>query len=230
MPQQNHQANSKQKSEIEFESKTRPGLDLTRTVAKHLSLYRTHPWDAIPSLSSYITEHGVDLPYDQYDEVSENVWVHISAYLSPTARLEAPTIVCGGAKLCHNAHIKGSIIGSFSTVGDGSTVKNSILFDRSTLCGHNEVLSSILGYEGVVGQGAVLADTRLDGMNITIEMPEGLYITGKTHLGSVLCDGVKIGANCVVNPGSVIDTGSKLYPLTYACGYLYPYTVVKREG
>ena len=28
-------------------------------------------------------------------------------------------------------------------------------------------------------------------------------------------------------PGTVIDSGSKLYPLTYARGYLFPYTVVK---
>ena len=227
MSQKNLQNMAARPSDPDNEIQTRPRLDLARTVVKSLSLYRTHPWDSIPGLAAYITEHGIDLPYDQYDEVSENVWVHISAYLSPSARLEAPAIVCGGAKLCHNTHVKGSVIGSFATVEDGSTVKNSILFDRSTLCGHNEVLSSIVGYESVIGQGAVLVDTRLDNMNVTIEMPEGLYITGKSHLGSVVCDGVKIGANCVVNPGTVIDSGSKLYPLTYARGYLFPYTVVK---
>ena len=223
MSQQKNQTAPISKAEL----KTRPGLDITRTIAKNLTFYRTHPWDAIPGLAAYITEHGIDLPYDQYDEVAENVWVHISAYLSPSARLEAPAIVCGGAKLCHNSYVTGSVIGSFATVGEHSVVKNSILFDRSSLCGNNQVLSSIVGYESVIGQGAVLADTRLDNMNITIEMPEGLYITGKSHLGAVICDGAKIGANCVINPGTVIDTGSKLYPLTYATGYLYPYTVVK---
>lgn len=226
MPQPNNQTIKQQKTGTENEYQTRPGLDLSRTVAKNLILYRTRPWDAIPNLSNYIKDHGIDLPYDHYDEVAENVWVHISAYLSPTAKIEAPAIICGGAKVCHCAFVKNSVIGSFSTVGELSSVKNSVLFDRSTLCGHNEVLSSIVGYESVIGQGAILTDTRLDGMNITVDMPEGIYVTGKAHLGSVICDGVKIGAGCVINPGAVVDTGSKLYPLTYAGGYIYPYTVI----
>ncbi|MBQ8409844.1 MAG: UDP-N-acetylglucosamine pyrophosphorylase [Clostridia bacterium] len=227
MSQKNLQEASteKKRSPSQSEHKIRPCLDLTRTVAKNLTLYRTCPWDAIPGLSAYISEHGIDLPYDQYDEVSENVWVHISAYLSPTAKIEAPAIICGGAKICHFSYVKGSVIGSFATVGEFTAVKNSILFDRSTLYGHNEVLSSIVGYESVIGQGTILTNTRLDGMNVTVDMPEGTYITGKAHIGSVICDNVKIGANCVINPGTVIDTGSKLYPLTHARGYLYPYTV-----
>ena len=204
----------------------RPALDLTRTVARELFLYRTRPWDAIPGLQSYIRNHGHELPYDGYDEVSESVWVHVSAYLSPTARLEAPVIICGGARIGHYACIGGSIIGSFATVGELSQVKNSILFDKSKLCGHNSVRSSIIGYEATLGANSTIPDTRLDGMNVTFDMPEGMYVSGKAHLGAVVCDDVKVGASCVINPGSVVDHGSKLYPLTSVSGYIYPYSVI----
>ncbi len=209
------------------EIKTRPALDLTRTLAKDVFKSRTMPWDAISSISGYINRNGNKLPYDEYDEIAENVWVHVSAYLSPSAKIEPPAIICGGARLCHHSHVQGSIIGAFAIVGELSTVKNSIMFDRSKLCGQNTLYSSILGYESLLGNGSVASDARLDGLNVTVNMPEGLYLTGRGHLGAIICDGVKVGSVCVLNPGTVIDGGSIVYPLTSVSGYVYPYSTVK---
>jgi NDP-sugar pyrophosphorylase family protein len=207
--------------------RTRPILDLSRTVMADYFAFKTRPWDAITSLAAHIRERGVDLPYDLYDEVSENVWVHQSVYLSPTAKLTAPVIVCGGAKICHYSHIECSVIGSFSQISDFSVVKNSITFDKSKLCGHNELLSSILGYESVIGAGAIVPDCRLDELNVTFDMPEEMYVSGKSKLGAVICDGVSIGACSVINPGTVIDLGSRVYPLSSITGYIPPYSTVR---
>jgi NDP-sugar pyrophosphorylase family protein len=215
------------KRRVKEPDRTRPVLDLTRTVAREIFNFRTRPWDAIPYLNSYIRDHGHEMPYEEYDEVSEGIWVHLSAYLAPTAKIEAPAIICGGAKICHGALISGSVIGSFASVGELSSVKSSVLFDRSRLCGHNSIASSILGYESVIGVNSVIPDSRLDSMNVTVDMPEGTYVFGKDRLGAVICDGVKIGASCVINPGTVIDTGCTVYPLTSVSGYVYPYTAVR---
>lgn len=205
----------------------RPTLDLSRTVAKEIFLYRTRPWDAIPNISNFIREKGSTLPYEEYDEIAEDVWVHVSAYLSPNAKIDGPAIICGGAKICHFSTVSSSVIGSFAYIGEHSTVKNSIVFDRSKLLGHNCFSSSILGYEAVIGQGTSIPDERLDGMNVAFDMPEGIYVTGKSHMGAIVCDDVKIGASCVINPGCVLDVGTKIYPLTSVSGYLYPYSTVK---
>lgn len=205
----------------------RPVLDLTRTVARELFNFRTRPWDAIPSLNAYIADHGHEMPYDDYDEIAEGIWVHITAYLAPTAHIESPAIICGGARICHGAYVESSIIGSFATVGENSTVKNSIIFDRARLQGQNHVASSIVGYESVIGAGTIISDTRLDGLCVTVDMPEGVYVSGKDRLGAVICDGVMIGASCVINPGAVIDAGSKAYPLTSVSGYAYPYSTIR---
>ena len=210
----------------EAAERIRPTLDLTRTAVKDIFVYRSRPWDAIVNLNKYIKDHGYELPYDEYDEIAENVWVHITAYLSPTAKIDAPSIICGGAKICHYSHVESSVVGAFATVGEMSTIKNSILFDKSKLCGHNEFYSSILGYESIIGAGSMVPDTRLDGLNVGFDMPEGYYVSGKAHLGSVICDGVKIGASCVINPGTVIDVGSTIHPLTSLSGYVYPYTTI----
>jgi NDP-sugar pyrophosphorylase family protein len=209
------------------EKRTRPMLDLTRTVADRLELYQSHPWDIIPGLRQYIPERGIDLPYDKYDEISENVWVHVSAYLSPTARIEAPAIICGGARICHNAHVKSSIIGAFATVGDHSSISGSIMFDKSKLCGQNTFLSSILGYESIIGYGSVCDNRADDGFNVTVSMPEGTYITGKQRIGSVICDGTKISALCYLAAGTVLDYCCHIKPLSSCAGYYPPHTEIK---
>ncbi len=214
-------------AKISENERTRPVLDLSRTVMAEYFISRTRPWDVINRISSHIKARGIELPYDQYDEIAENVWVHQSAYLSPTAKLTAPVIICGGAKICHYSHVECSVIGAFSHISELSVVKNSITFDKSRLCGNNELLSSILGYESVIGSGVMIPDTRLDGLNVSFDMPEGIYLSGRSKLGSVICDGVNIGACSVVNPGSVIDVGSRIYPLSSITGYIPPYSTVR---
>lgn len=212
---------------IGSDSRHRPTLDLSRTVVKGIFEHRPRPWDALPHLQDYIRSHGDALPYDEYDEIAENVWVHVSAYVSPTCRIDPPAIICGGAKLRHFSHVEGSVIGAFATVGEMCQVKNSIIFDRSTLKGHNSVNTALLGYEALLGEGCIVSDARLDGLNVTVDMPEGIYVFGKDRLGAIICDGVKVGASCVINPGTVIDIGSTVLPLTSLSGYVYPYTTVK---
>lgn len=206
---------------------TRPILDITRTAAKELFASDSRPWDAIPKLPFFIRELGKRLPYEEYDEVSDGIWVHISAYLSPSAKIESPTIICGGAKICHNTFISSSVIGSFASVGELSSVRNCVVFDRAKLCCHNSVSSSVIGYESILGANSVVADMRLDGMNVSVDMPEGTYFLDKNRIGAVICDRVKIGASAVINPGSVIDTECEIFPLTSVSGYVFPYTNVK---
>ncbi|MBR3686635.1 MAG: hypothetical protein IKL66_04035 [Clostridia bacterium] len=208
-------------------SNVHPMLSLSRTIAKEAFGDRSRPWEAIFNISSYISEHGSKLPYDQYDEIAENVWVHVSAYLAPTAKIEAPAIICGGARICNHTVVEHSIIGSFCTVGEMSTVKNSVTFDRSRLCGHNSLSYSVLGYEAILGEGTMVSDTRLDALNVSINMPDGTYFSGRSHLGAVICDGARVGASCVVNPGSVIDSNALIYPLSSVSGYVRPYSNVK---
>ena len=204
-----------------------PILSLSRTVAKEAFGDRSRPWEAIINISSYIREYGPKLPYDQYDEIAEDVWVHVSAYLAPTAKIEAPAIICGGARICNHTLVERSIIGSFCTVGEMTTVKNSITFDRSRLCGHNSLSHSILGYEAILGEGTKVSDTRLDALNVSIALPDGTHFSGRSRFWAIICDGAKVGASCVVNPGSVIDSNALIYPMSSVTGYVRPYSNVK---
>ena len=209
------------------ECRLHPSMNLTRTVVRELLASHAQVWDALPYLQNHITNHGDLLSHEEFDEIAENIWVHVSAYLAPTCRIEAPAIICGGAKICHYAHVEGSVIGAFATVGEMSHVKNSIMFDRSRLGDHSTLRTSIIGYEAVLGEGCRVSDERLDGACVSVDMPDGIYVTVKERLGGIVGDGVKVGASCIINPGCVIDAYSKVYPLTSVSGYVYPYSTVK---
>ena len=204
------------------ESKTQIVLSRSRSVAGKLFDDLSHPWEAIPSLRAFICKCGEELPYDQYDEISENIWVHVSAYLSPTAKIIAPAIICGGAKLCNFTCVEGSVIGSFAKIGEHSSVNTSIIFDKATLCGNNNINYSILGYRSRLGTGVKLPECRLDGENIFFSLPEGVYITKSARLGAIICDEASIGENSVINSGSVVNEGAIVPPLTTINGYVEP--------
>ena len=208
----------------EADGHTNPTLDLSRTVMEEHFSSKARPWMALDKLAVNIRERGIELPFDRYDEITENVWVHQSVYLSPYVKLTAPVIICGGAKICHYCHIECSVIGSFSQISEFSAVKSSIIFDKVRLFGHNSVNSSILGYECALGEGVTVSDRRIDGLNVSFETSKGVCVTDKRTLGAIICDGAVIGASSVINPGSIIDFNAKILPLSSVSGYVPPYS------
>ena len=93
----------------------------------------------------------------------------------------------------------------------------------------NCVLSSIIGYNANLGAGASSYDTKLDSTNIEICLPEGVYLPGLSKLGSIVGEAARIGTNAVLNPGSIIDEHSIIYPLCSVNGYIPPYSVMKSQ-
>ena len=144
------------------ECRLHPSMNLTRTVVRELLASHAQVWDALPYLQNHITNHGDLLSHEEFDEIAENIWVHVSAYLAPTCRIEAPAIICGGAKICHYAHVEGSVIGAFATVGEMSHVKNSIMFRSTCIENGATVENSIIMQGSRIGKNARLDYVILD--------------------------------------------------------------------
>lgn len=199
---------------------TRLILDTDRCVAKALFDPALKPWEAIYSLKRQLCGIGEDLPYEEYDEISEGVFVHVSAYVSPSAKITAPAIICGGAKLCHFSHVECSVIGSFATVGDHSCVSSSILFDKAAVGCLSAVRSSIIGYRAVVGASVIMSDARSDRETVEFSLPEGDFQTQRLHMGSLVCDRAFVGDGSVICPGSIIAEGAAIPPHTCVHGFV----------
>ena len=63
--------------------KTKDLYDLSHTKAAPILENTEYPWEALDRIKDFITELGKTLPKDEYDEVSENVWIAKDAKIYP---------------------------------------------------------------------------------------------------------------------------------------------------
>ena len=105
-------------------------------------------------------------------------------------------------------------------VGNSCELKNAILFDCVQVPHFNYVGDSILGYRSHTGAGAITSNVKSDKTNIAVRWADGVVATGLRKFGALVGDGVEVGCNCVLCPGSVIGRGSIVYPLTRVRGVI----------
>lgn len=205
--------------------------DLSHTMAAPLLEGATYPWEILKKISDFILELGATLPADEYDQVSEGVWVAKSAKVAPTAYLGAPCIIGPDTEVRHCAFIRGSaLVGAGCVVGNSVELKNSILFDGVQTPHYNYVGDSILGYRSHMGAGSITSNVKSDKTNVTIKVDGEKMETGCRKMGAMLGDFVEVGCNSVLNPGTVIGAHSNVYPTSSVRGYIAPNSIYKKRG
>ena len=195
-------------------------LDLKHSTAGDMLSEYVYPWEAVPHIKEIILALSETLG-DDYNEISDGVFVHKTAKTAPTAYIGAPAIICEGAEIRHCAFIRGSaIVGRGSVVGNSVELKNAILFDNVQVPHFNYVGDSILGYKSHMGAGSVTSNVKSDKTNVEIPYCGEKIKTGMRKLGAILGDNVEIGCNSTLNPGTVIGRGSRVYPNSSVRGFI----------
>ena len=188
------------------------------------------PWEALAQISAWICEIGAALDPVEYEERSPQVWVHRSAHIAPTAYLGAPCIVGPETEVRHCAFVRGAaLIGAGCVVGNSTEIKNAILFDHVQVPHYNYIGDSILGYGAHLGAGAVTSNVRSDKRPVVVHGLAGDMETGRKKVGALVGDGVEIGCNSVLNPGTVIGRRTSVYPLTCVRGEIPADCIVKND-
>lgn len=206
-------------------------FDYSRTLAAPLFDGIEYPWEVLPRLESFILALGPMLPADEFEQVSDNVWISRSAVVAPTASITGPCIVDSGAQIRHCAFIRGNVIvGKGTVVGNSCEVKNSLLFDEVEAPHFNYVGDSILGYKSHLGAGAITSNIKNDKKNVEVHFQLGSIETNMRKLGAIVGDGVQVGCNCVLNPGTVIGKETRIYPLNSIRGWIDEKSIYKHEG
>ena len=207
--------------------------DLNHTLAKdYLSQY-TYPWEALKGIKELILEIGSKLPKDEYDEVSEHVWVHKTAKVFPSAYLGEPCIIGANTEVRHCAFIRGSaLVGEDCVVGNSCELKNVILFDHVQTPHYNYVGDSILGYYSHMGAGSITSNVKSDKKLVVVHdrVNNEEIETGLKKFGAMLGDHVEVGCNSVLNPGTVIGRNSRVYPTSCVRGVLPEKSIWKNDG
>lgn len=208
--------------------KTKDLLDLDHTLAKDYLSKFEYPWEALKGIKDTILEIGKNLSKDEYDEVSENVWVAKSAKVFPSAYLGAPCIIGPETEVRHCAFIRGSaLVGSNCVVGNSVELKNVILFDNVQVPHYNYVGDSILGYKSHMGAGSITSNVKSDKTLVVVKNKDEEIKTGLKKFGAIVGDHVEVGCNSVLNPGTVIGRNTNIYPVSRVRGVVKENSIYK---
>ena len=207
--------------------------DLDHTLAKYYLSQFTYPWEALKGIKDMIISLGEKLPEDEYDEVSEHVWVHKTAHVFPSAYLGAPCIIGPNTEVRHCAFIRSSaLVGADCVVGNSVELKNVILFDHVQTPHYNYVGDSILGYYAHTGAGSITSNVKSDKTLVVVHdrVNHENIETGRKKMGAMLGDQVEVGCNSVLNPGTVIGRNSNVYPTSCVRGVVPANSIWKNNG
>ena len=187
-----------------------------------------YPWEALKGIKELIIKLGEGLSPDEYDEVSEHVWIHKTAVIDKTAHIGAPCIIGENTEVRHCAFIRSSaLVGSNCVVGNSTELKNVILFDNVQVPHFNYVGDSILGYKSHLGAGAVTSNVKSDRTLVNVRESSGKIETGLKKFGAMLGDYVEVGCNSVLNPGTIVCPDTTIYPLSCVRGVVPPKSILK---
>ena len=205
--------------------------DLSHTIAADYLGKFTYPWEALKGISDMIISIGQSLNKSEYDNLSENVWVHKTAKVFPSAYLGAPCIIGPRTEVRHCAFIRGSaLVGADCVVGNSVELKNVILFDNVQTPHYNYVGDSILGYKSHMGAGSITSNVKSDKTNVVIKSGDDSVETGIKKIGAMLGDFVEVGCNSVLNPGTIIGRNSNIYPTSCVRGVVPEKSIWKTGG
>ena len=195
--------------------------DLNETIAAKVFEGCTYPWEVLAKIGDFIVELGNSLPEDEYEKRGENIWVHRTANVFPSAYIAGPAIIGKDAEVRHCAFIRGNaIVGEGAVVGNSTELKNVILFNKVQVPHYNYVGDSILGFKAHMGAGSITSNVKSDKKLVVVHTGEGNIETGLKKFGAMLGDCVEVGCNSVLNPGTVLGPNVNVYPTSSVRGYV----------
>ncbi len=204
-------------------------LNLKETIAAKAFEDCTYPWEVLGKIKGAVICIGAELSEEEYDKRGEDIWIHKTAKVAPTACIMGPAIICKEAEIRHCAFIRGSaIVGEGCVVGNSTELKNVILFNKVQVPHYNYVGDSILGYKSHMGAGSITSNVKSDKTPVKVYAEETTIDTGLKKFGAILADQVEVGCNSVLNPGTIIGRNSNIYPLSMVRGYVPAESIYKK--
>ena len=207
-------------------------FDLAHTAARPFLEQFEFPWQALAGLEAFIAGLCESLKNDEnYDFPAPDVAIHKTAKVHPSANISGPCVIGAGTEVRPCAFLRGSVlIGERCVIGNSCEFKNAVIFDDCQVPHFNYVGDSILGYHAHMGAGAVTSNVKGDRSNVAIKNGSETYEAGRYKVGAFLGDFVDVGCNSVLNPGTVIGRGARVYPLSMVRGVVPEQTIYKRLG
>ena len=204
--------------------------DLNETIAAELFEGKEYQWEVLADIGDFILKLGDKLPKDEFTKKGDNIWIHKSVTIAPTATLNGPLIIDEGTEVRPGAFIRGkAIVGKNCVVGNSTELKNVVLFNTVQVPHYNYVGDSILGTHSHMGAGSITSNVKSDKTLVVVKDGDERIETGLKKFGAMLGDYVEVGCNSVLNPGTMIGRHTNVYPLSCVRGVIPENSIFKNK-
>ena len=184
----------------------------------------------LADIGDFILKLGDKLPKDEFTKKGDNIWIHKSVTIAPTATLNGPLIIDEGTEVRPGAFIRGkAIVGKNCVVGNSTELKNVVLFNTVQVPHYNYVGDSILGTHSHMGAGSITSNVKSDKTLVVVKDGDERIETGLKKFGAMLGDYVEVGCNSVLNPGTMIGRHTNVYPLSCVRGVIPENSIFKNK-
>lgn len=206
-------------------------LDLKQT--DHALLFQNckYPWEALSKIGPYLAEH---LRPGHFGKIHPSavlegiVFIGEGTVIEPNVYIKGPVWIGKNCQLRQGAYLRGNVItGDGCVLGNSCEFKNSILFHEAQVPHFAYVGDSILGHHAHLGSGVTLSNLKITPGNVEVVVQGDRLDSGLRKFGAILGDHSEAGCHCVLNPGSVLGRGSRLYPGVSWRGVCAPNMMVK---
>src|SRR5208283_2542418 len=183
-----------------------------------------YAWEALPKIAADLESRLRPALHNRCEGrafIGEKVFIGAGTVVEDGVMIKGPAIIGKNCQIRHNAYLRENvIIGDDCVVGNSTEIKNSLLFNHAVAPHYNYVGDSILGHRAHLGAGVKISNFKMFPGNIEVEKDGVPFDTGLQKFGALLGDGVEIGCNAVLNPGSIIGRGAVIYPNVFWRGIL----------
>lgn len=190
------------------------------------------PWEALLEIQSFVEEKIASLDENDYHKLENNVYIHKSAKVHPSAVFEKNIIISENVEIRPSAYLRKNVFVSENCVlGNSCEFKNCILMDHVQVPHFSYIGDSILGSYAHFGASAITSNFRQDKKEITIHLsPLESIQSGLRKMGAIIGDHVEIGCGAILNPGTLIGYGSRVYPLSSVRYAIPAQSIYKNNG
>jgi len=167
--------------------------------------FRQQPWSITKQIPQLI-EKQIALLGSEYN-INGNIAIHKSAIIEQSVILKGPIIISENCFIGAHAYLRGGVfLGKHVSVGPGCEIKSSIILSNSALAHFNFVGDSIVGSHVNMEAGSIIANhyNERSEKEISVLVNGERINTGSIKFGALVADYVKIGANAVLSPGTIL--------------------------
>ncbi len=174
-----------------------------------LRKYR-NPWEAVDRLEDLIHLRLAQLSPDEY-RIDGTIAIHRSSRIEKGVTFGESVIIGENCSVKSGAYFRnGVFLGGEVSIGANCEIKQSMVFRASRIAHLNYVGNSMIGSDVNLEAGSVLANhfNEFENHRIKVNINGEIIDTKTLKFGSLLGDGCRIGANAVLNPGTVLGKAS----------------------